>query len=133
MIIISLLEKKWFAPPIVTDALYQVWLKLAQCFWRGRVLNAVNQCISLCGLTLLSPHRRGMWLFIWTNLKSIQITQGCLYCTFSWNWPCFVHCAMFGWNWPSSSGEKNENVKSLPWQTEKLDQKTYLSLQIRWA
>ena len=48
-------------------------------------------------------------------------------------------CAKFGWNWPSSSGEENENVKSLQTDRQTIDdgrqviRKAHLSFQLRWA
>ena len=46
---------------------------------------------------IISPWKRA-WPFIWTNLNPLH--------------PRML-CAKFGWNWPSSSGEEDENVKSL--------------------
>ena len=46
---------------------------------------------------IISPLKRA-GPFIWTNLNPLH--------------PRML-CAKFGWNWPSSSGEEDENVKSI--------------------
>ena len=74
--------------PSPKDALCQVWLKLAQWFWRGRFLNFVNE-FSLFRNYL--PLEKG-GPFIWTNLNPLH--------------PRML-CAKFGWNWPSGSGEED--------------------------
>ena len=40
-------------------------------------------------------------------------------------------CVKFGWNWPSSSGEGNENVKSLGQQRQTTDK--FWSEKLSWA
>ena len=74
--------------PSPKDGLCQVWLKLAQWFWRRRFLNFVN-VFSLfrnyLPLEKLGP-------FFWTNLNYLH--QRML-------------CAKFGLNWPSGSEEED--------------------------
>ena len=52
------------------NALCQVWLKLAQWFWRGRFLNFVT---IFSYFVIISPWKM-VWPFIWTNFI---FTQGC--------------------------------------------------------
>ena len=74
---------------------------------------------------IISPWKRA-WDFIWTNLNLNPLHL-------------WMICAKFDRNWPCSSGEEDENVKSL--QTDrrtdrrrtKSDQKAHLSFQLRWA
>ena len=105
--------------PSSKDALRQVWLKLAQWFWR-RFLNFVN-VFSLIRNYL--PLEKGVALY-WKNLNP--------------HYPKML-CAKFRWNWLSGSGEEDENVKSLRQQrqqrrrlTDKI-RKAHLSLWLRWA
>ena len=70
------------------DALCQVWLKLAQWFWRKRFLNFINVFLLFRNYLLLKKGGP----FIWTNLNPLH--------------PRML-CAKFGWNWPSGSGEKD--------------------------
>ena len=105
--------------PSPKDALCQIWLKLAQWFWRRRFLNLVNV---FCYFVIISPWKRAR-PFIWTYLNPLH--------------PRML-CAKFGWNWLSSSGEEDENVKSLQTdgQTDDVQQvirKVHLSFQLRWA
>mgnify|MGYP003683194777 CR=1 FL=1 len=80
--------------PSPKDALCQVWLKLAQWFWRRRFLHFVNLFSLFRNYLPLEKERT----FIWTNLNPLLPR---------------MHYAKFGWNWPSGSGEKDKNVKSL--------------------
>ena len=76
---------------------------------------------------IISPWKRA-GPFIWTNLNPLH--------------PRML-CAKFCWNWPSSSGEEDENVKSLQTdrQTDRRQtddgrqviRKAHLSFQLRWA
>ena len=75
------------------DALCQVWLKLAQWFWR-RFFNFFN--VFLLFLNDLPWKRAGP--FIWRNLNLLH--------------PRML-CAKFGWNWPSGSWEEVKNRESL--------------------
>ena len=80
--------------PSPKDTLCQVWLKLAQWFWRRRFFYFVN--VFSLFRNYLPFEKAGP--FIWTNLNPLH--PGML-------------CAKFGWNWPIGSGEEDENVKSL--------------------
>ena len=80
--------------PLPKDVLCQVWLKLAQWFWRRRLFISSMYFHYLCNY--LPLEKAGP--FIWTNLNPLH--------------PRML-CAKFGWNWPSGSGEEDENVKSL--------------------
>ena len=63
------------------DALHQVWLKLAQCFWR-------RKCLKLCqcnfAISLLSPPWKRAWSFNWISL--IPLYPGLLFAKFGWKW-----------------------------------------------
>ena len=72
--------------PTPKDYLCQVWLKLAQWFWRKIFFKFIN---------IFSHFRNYLPLekggaFIWTNLTPLH--------------PKMI-CAKFGWNWPGGSGE----------------------------
>ena len=67
------------------NALCQVWLKLAQWFWRGRFLNFVTE---FSYFVIISP---------WKMLRPFHLHPRML-------------CVKIGWNWISSFRE--ENVKS---------------------
>ena len=73
--------------PSSKDTLYQVWLKLAQWFWRRRFFKIVN-VFSL--FLIISPWKR-VGPLIWTNLYPLHPR---------------ILCTKFGWNWPSGSGEE---------------------------
>ena len=113
--------------PSSKDALCQVWLKLAQWFWRRRFLNLVN--VFSLFRNYLPLEKDGA--FIWRNLNPLH--------------PRML-CAKFGWIWPIGSGEEDENVKSLQTdrQTDRQTngqtddgrqaiRKAHLSFQLRWA
>ena len=74
--------------PSPKDALCQVWLKLAQWFWRRRFLNFNNV---FSPFWIISPWKRA-GSFIWTNLKPVH--------------PRML-CAKFGWKRLSGSGEED--------------------------
>ena len=76
--------------PSSKDALYQVWLKLAQWFWWRGLLNFVEY---FCYFVIISPWKR-VGPFFWTNLNPLHPR---------------VLCAKFGWNWLSVSGEEDFN------------------------
>ena len=76
------------------DALCQVWLKLAQWFWRRRFLNFVN--VFLLFRNYL-PLEKG-WALLMNKLDSFH--------------PRML-CAKFGWNWLSGSGEDFLNFVNL--------------------
>mgnify|MGYP003692227413 CR=1 FL=1 len=80
--------------PSPKDALCQIWLYLAQWFWRRRFFNFVNVFLLFRNYNPLE--RAGP--FIWTNLQPLN--------------PRML-CAKFGGNWLSGSGEEDEIVKSL--------------------
>ena len=71
------------------DALCQVWLKLAQWFWRKRFFKFINVFSHFRNYLPLN------WPFIWTNLNSLHPR---------------ILCAKFCWNWPTCSGEKDFNI-----------------------
>ena len=75
--------------PSPKDDLCQVWLKLAQWFWRIRFLNT-SMYFRYCVMT--SPWKR-VWPFIWINLMLIFQPKRI--------------CAKFGWNWPSGTWGKD--------------------------
>ena len=64
------LKKLEFSSP--NDALCQIWLKLAQWFWRRRFLNFVND---FCYFVIISPWKRAGPSSAQTW---IPFTQGCL-------------------------------------------------------
>ena len=70
------------------NALCQVWLKLAQLFWRKRFLNFVNIFSLLC---YYLPLEKSMVLCL-KNLNPL--------------YPRML-CAKFGWNWPSEKCKKS--------------------------
>ena len=74
--------------PSPKDTLYKAWLKLAEWFWRRRILNFVNVYLLFHNYL---PLEKGS-PFIWTNLNPLL--------------PRML-CAKFCWNWPSSSGEED--------------------------
>ena len=105
--------------PSPKDALCQIWLKLAQWFWK--------LSIHFYYFLIICPFRR-VGLFIWTNFNPLH--HG-------------IRCVKFDWNWSSDSGEEDKNVKSL--QTDgqtvrRTDRQTYDGRQVirkahllRWA
>ena len=115
------LHLKKLEPPSSKDALCQVWLKLAQWFWKRRFLIS---SMLFHYFIIISPWKR-VGPFFWTNLNPLH--SGML-------------CAKFGWNWPSCSGEEDKNGKRL--QTDRRtdgrtdrrrttgDQKSSLELKI---
>ena len=116
------LHLKKVESPSPKDALCQVWLKLAQWFWRRNFFNFFNVFSLFCNYLPLK--KAGP--FIWTKLNPLY--PGIL-------------SAKFGSNCPSGSGE-DENVKSLQTdrrtdrQTDDVRQvirKAHLSFQRRWA
>ena len=73
------------------DDFCQVWLKLAQWFWRTNFFNFVNVfSLFLCYLPL---EKSGP--FIWTNLNPLHLS---------------MLCAKFDWKWPSGFGEDFLNL-----------------------
>ena len=86
------------------DDLCQVWLKLAQWFWRRRFLKLSMYFRSF---VTISPWKRAS-PFILTNLNSLHSRL----------------CAKFGWNWPSGSWEEVENRKNLQTDGQTDRQKT---------
>ena len=76
------LDLKKLESPSPKDALCQVWLKLAQWFWKRGFFNFVN--VFLLFHNYLPLVKGGP--FTWTNLNPL-------------------HPRMFGWNWPSGSGD----------------------------
>ena len=82
------LQKNKLESPSSKDALCQVWLILAQWFWRRGFFN-----LSIYSLyfVIISPWKR-VGPFIWTNLNPLH--------------PRIIY-AMFSWNWPSGYGEED--------------------------
>ena len=64
----------------------EIWLKLAQRFWRRRILNFVN---------------------VFSLFRYYLPLEKC------WALHLNKHCAKFGWNWPSDSGEEDFLISSL--------------------
>ena len=73
--------------PSPKDALCQVWLKLAQWFWRRRFFNFVNVLMLFHNYV---PLEKGMVLHL-INLKTLH--------------PRML-CTRFGWKWPRDSEEE---------------------------
>ena len=106
--------------PSSKDALCLVWLKLARWFWRKRFLNFVN-VFSLFGYYLPLEKVGALHL---NKLES----------------PLPKLCAKLGWNRPSSSGEEDEDVKSLRQQRQRRRQQQrqwttdkFWSEKLTWA
>ena len=74
LIIISPWKRRWpfiwkkFESPSPKDDLCHVWLKLAQWFWRRRLLNFVNVFSLFCNYL---PMKKA-WPFIWSNLNPLH-------------------------------------------------------------
>ena len=116
IIIYCFLHLKKLESPSPKDALCQVWLKLAQWFWRTEFFNFVN-IFSLFPNYL--PLKKGGAL----QLKKLNpLHPGIL-------------CAKFGRNWPSGFGEEGENVKSLQTdrQTDRQTTDDRWSEKLTWA
>ena len=147
------LHLKKLESPSPKDALCQVWLKLAQWFWRRRFYNLVN-VFSLFRNYL--PLELGGALHLNKLESPSPIRMLCA--KFGWNWPSgsgeedFLISSMYLRYfiiispWPSGSGEEDENVKSLQTdeQTDRqadgqtddgwqVIRKAHLSFQFRWA
>jgi hypothetical protein len=80
------LHFKKIESPSPKDNSCQVWLKLAQWFWRRRFLNDTTHFYIF---VIISPLKR-TWPFIWTNLNSFH--------------PRII-CTKFYSIWPAGSGE----------------------------
>ena len=104
--------------PSPKDALCKVWLKLAQWFWRRRLLNVVNLFLLFHNYL---PFEKGVAL----HLNKLEYPS-----------PKDALC-QFGWNWPSTrgSGEEDENVKSLQTegQTDRQTTDDRWSEKLTWA
>ena len=72
--------------PSTKDVLCQVWLKMAQWFWRRRFFDFVNV---FRYFVIISPWKKA-GPFIWTKLNPLHPR---------------MPCAKFGGNWLSGSGE----------------------------
>ena len=77
---------KKFEFPLSKNALCQVWLKLAQQFWRRRFLNFVYVFSLFCNYLPLEKH-------VALYLKKLESP-----------FPRML-CAKFGWNWLHNSGD----------------------------
>ena len=77
-----------FESPSPKDAFCQVWLKLAQWFWRRNILNT---SMYFRYFVIISPWNR-TGPFIWRNLNPI--------------YPRMI-CAKLSWNWSSGSSEED--------------------------
>ena len=91
------LKKPEFPSP--KDELCQVWLQLAQWFWRRRFLKFVNVFLQFHNYLPFKDRP-----FNWTNLNPFHSK---------------MLCAKFGWNWPSGSGEEDQNVESFRWRWQR--------------
>ena len=80
--------------PSPKDALCQVWLKLAQWFWRRRFYIS---SMYFHHFVIISPWKRAR-PFIWRNLNPIHPR---------------MFCAQFGWNWLSGSGDEDFLISSM--------------------
>ena len=78
-----------FESPSSEDAFCQVWLKLAQWFWRRRFFLILSMYFRY--FIIISPWKRAGF-FIWTKLNPLH--------------PRML-CAKFGWYWLSGSGEED--------------------------
>ena len=92
--------------PSSKDVLCQVWLKLTNWFWRGRIFNFINIFSLFCNHL---PLEKDVVLYL-NKLNSL--------------YPRML-CTKFNWKWPSGSGAEEKNVKSLRWMTN-CDQKSSL-------
>ena len=84
-----------FEFPLHRDALCQVYLKLAQWFWRRRFLKGANAFLPFCNYL---PLGKGTARHLKKKIESPQTR---------------MLCSKFGWNWPSGSGKrwwKRENL-----------------------
>ena len=79
------------------DALWRVWLKLTQWFWRFWRLFKLPVYQFIFALSLKSPLGKGCG-------PSFEQT---------WILYSSILCAKFSWNWPCGSGDEDENVKSI--------------------
>ena len=111
------LHLKKLESPLPKDALCQVWLKLAQWFWRRRFFLILSMYYQY--IVIISPWKRAV-PFIWTNLNPLH--------------PRMI-CAKFGWNWPSGSWEEVENRESLQMdrQTDRPTTDDRWSAKLTWA
>ena len=98
---ISYWRSKWslFVKKVAShkNALWQVWLNLAQWFWR-RFLNFVNLFSLFRNYPPLGKGCGPSFEQIWINFNPLHL--GML-------------CTKFSWIWPSGSGEEEGNVNSL--------------------
>ena len=62
-----------FESPWLKNSLCEVWLKLAQWFWRGKFLNIIKM-MYFCNFVIISPWTK-VRPFIWTI--NTPFTQGC--------------------------------------------------------
>ena len=83
--------------PSHKDSMYQVWLNLAQWFWRRGFLNLVN-------VFSLFHYHMSPWHGPWFEQTWILFTKRML-------------CVQFGWNRPRDTGKEDENVKNLQTDT----------------
>ena len=89
----SLAETKTFEYPLLKYALWQIWLKFAQRFWRTR-LSFLN-VFSPFGYYL--PLKKKAWPVIGTKLNYHHPT---------------MLCTKFGWYWHSGSEEDFKNLSN---------------------
>ena len=106
--------------PSINDALCQIWLKLAQWFWRRRFFFILSMYFRY--FVHISPWKR-VELLIWTNLNPLH--------------PRML-CAKFGWNWLSGFTTTTTTMTTTTTTTKTdngqiLIRKPQLSLRLRWA
>ena len=119
--------------PLPRNALCQLWLKLAQWFWRRNFFNFVNVFLLFRNYLHLEKDPSifkdvlcQVWLklakWFWRRFSNfvnvfllflyyLPVEKGLHLNKPESSSPKDV-CAKFRWNWPSGSGEEDENVKS---------------------
>ena len=104
--------------PSHKDALWQVWLKLTQWFWRRRFLNFSYVFLLFRSYTI-SPIGKGCCIsFIWTNLNPHNTR---------------MLFAKFGRNWHSGSLEENEHEERWWRQQWRRTTDIFWSEKLTWA
>ena len=81
--------------PSPKKALCQIWLKLAEWFWRRSFFKISSMYFR--NFDIIYPWKR-VGSFIWTNLNPLH--------------PRML-CAKFVWNWPNGSGEEDFLISSM--------------------
>ena len=116
--------KKWPARPSTEHALYQIWLKLDQWFWRRTKLftSCINNAVSLLlfsfvkAFSLLSPFERSSgpsFKQIWISFTKIFFLPSLVEIDLFWRWRflkiiiCILWYYLPPWKWHGPSFEQN--------------------------